>query len=58
MQGQEHEEHRMTMKSQSEMEFEKGTEKTKYLKTYYERTRKLQEEWKKVCGVCVPLKKN
>ena len=34
MQGKEHEEHRMAMKSQSEMEFEKGTEKTKYSKTY------------------------
>jgi hypothetical protein len=47
----------IAMKLLSEMELEKLTKKRNYSKTQYEKKKNLQNEWKDVYGVFVPLKK-
>jgi hypothetical protein len=48
---------RIALKLLSEMELEKLTKRKNYSKTEYQKKKNLQNEWKRVYGVLVPIKK-
>jgi len=53
----EQDQHRIALKLLSEMELEKSTKRKNYSKTEYQKKKNLQNEWKRVYGVMVPIKK-